>query len=132
MSTALDAVDQIRDVFIIPGRVVDKQSVGTNRLIPNGFLPMAIGKEIIQAISPKLFNLLQRVQKKLSGELSEAEQKIMENLGSDHVHIVQLANQMEMEITSLQEQLLNLELKNAVQQVGASSLYALEHRIINL
>jgi len=118
MLTALDAVDQNRDVFAIPGRVVDKQSVGTNRLIRNGAVPVATGEEIIQAINPKLFNPLQRVQKKLSVELSEAEQKIMENLGSDPVHIDQLANQMEMEITSLLQQLLSLELKNAVQQVG--------------
>ena len=42
----------------------------------------------------------------------------MENLESDPVHIDQLENQMEMEITSLLLQLLSLELKNAVQQVG--------------
>ena len=83
---------------------MDKQSVGTNRLIRNGAVPVATGEEIIQAINPKLFNPLQRVQKKLSVELSEAEQKIMENLGSDPVHIDQLANQMEMGITSLLQQ----------------------------
>ena len=55
-------------------------------------VPVATGEEIIQAINPKLFNPLQRVQKKLSVELSEAEQKIMENLGSDPVHIDQLVN----------------------------------------
>ena len=92
MLTALDAVDQNRDVFAISGCVVDKQSVGTNRLIRNVTVPVATGEEIIQAINPKLFNPLQRVQKKLSVELSEAEQKIMENLGSDPVHIDQLVN----------------------------------------
>ena len=97
---------------------MNKQSIGTNHLIRNGAVPVATGKEIIQAINPKLFNPLQRVQKKLLVKLSETEQKIMENLGPDPVHIDQLANQMEMEITLLLQQLLSLELKNAVHQVG--------------
>ena len=79
---------------------------------------MTVVSGLARGIDPKLFNPLQRVQKKLSVELSEEEQKIMENLGSDPVHIDQLANQVEMEITSLLQQLLSLELKNAVQQVG--------------
>jgi len=34
--TALNAVDQNRDIFSVPGRITDKQSIGANRLIRNG------------------------------------------------------------------------------------------------
>ena len=43
---------------------------------------------------------------------------ILEVLGQDPVHIDALAQPVDMDITSLLEILLKLELKNAVQQIG--------------
>ena len=42
----------------------------------------------------------------------------MDNLGHDPVHIDKLANTVDMNISSLLQILLKLELKNAVQQIG--------------
>ena len=42
----------------------------------------------------------------------------MNNLGHDPVHIDELANTVDMNISSLLQILLKLELKNAVQQIG--------------
>ena len=47
-----------------------------------------------------------------------AEQLILEVLGQDPVHIDALAQSVDIDITSLLEILLKLELKNAVQQIG--------------
>ena len=44
--------------------------------------------------------------------------KILAVLGQDPVHIDELAHSVDMDITSLLEILLKLELKNAVQQIG--------------
>ena len=99
-----------QDVFAIPGRINDPQSVGANRLIRNGATPVSSGAEIIREINPRLFHPLQPVKKSISIELTDQEQ--------DPVHIDALAHSVDMDITSLLEILLKLELKNAVQQIG--------------
>lgn len=116
--TALNAVDQNRDVFAVPGRINDPQSVGANRMIRNGTTLVSSGAEIIRDINPRLFHPLQPVKKSISIELTDQEQLILEVLGQDPVHIDALAQSVDMNITSLLEILLKLELKNAVQQIG--------------
>ena len=115
--TALNAVDQNRDVFAVSGRINDPQSVGANRLIRNGATPVSCGAEIIREINPRLFHPLQPVKKSISIKLTDQEQLILEVLGQDPVHINALAQSVDMDITSLLEILLKLELKNAVQQI---------------
>ena len=116
--TALNAVDQNRDVFAVPGRINDPQSVGANRMIGNGTTLVSSGAEIIRDINPRLFHPLQPVKKSISIELTDQEQLILKVLGQDPVHIDALAQSVDMNITSLLEILLKLELKNAVQQIG--------------
>ena len=116
--TALNAVDQNRDVFAVPGRINDPQSVGANRLIRNGATPVSSGAEIIRDINPRLFHPLQPVKKSISIELTDQEQLILEVLGQDPVHIDELPHSVDMDITSLLAILLKLELKIAVQQIG--------------
>jgi len=116
--TALNAVDQNRDIFSVPGRITDKQSIGANRLIRNGAIPVYSGEEIIREINPRLFNPVKSVQKHISIELTDDERIIIQNLGQDPVHIDELANSVDMNITALLQILLKLELKNAVQQIG--------------
>ena len=116
--TALNAVDQNRDVFAVPGRINDPQSVGANRLIRNGATPVSSGAEIIREINPRLFHPLQPVKKSISIKLTDQAQWILEVLGQDPVHINALAQSVDMDITSLLEILVKLELKNAVQQIG--------------
>ena len=99
-----------QNVFAIPGRIDGPQSVGANRLIRNGATPVSSGAEIIREIIPRLFHPLQPVKKSISIELTDQEQ--------DPVHIDALAHSVDMDITSLLEILLKLELKNAVQQIG--------------
>ena len=69
--TALNAVDQNRDVFAVPGRINDLQSVGANRLIRNGATPVSSGAEIIRDINPRLFHPLQPVKKSIFIELTD-------------------------------------------------------------
>lgn len=116
--TALNAVDQNRDIFAVPGRITDKQSIGSNRLIRNGAIPLFDGEQIIREINPRLFNPVKSVQKAITIELTDKERAILGNLGHDPVHIDELANSVDMNITSLLQILLTLEMKNAIQQIG--------------
>ena len=72
--TALNAVDQNRDVFAVSGRINDPQSVGANRLICNGATPVSSGAEIIREINPRLFHPLQPVKKSISIKLMDQAQ----------------------------------------------------------
>ncbi len=81
-------------------------------------IPVYSGEEIIREINPRLFNPVQSVQKHISIELTDEERMIIQNLGHDPVHIDELANSVDMNITALLQILLKLELKNAVQQIG--------------
>ena len=116
--TALNAVNQNRDVFAVPGRITDKQSIGSNRMIKNGAVPISNGDDIISEINPRLFNPLKSVQKTISIELTKQERLIFDHLGHDPVHIDELAKSMKIGITALLQILLKLELKNAVHQIG--------------
>jgi DNA processing protein len=116
--TALNAVDQNRDIFAIPGRITDKQSIGSNRLIRNGAIPVASGEEIIRELNPRLFNPVKSVQSAIKIDLTDSERIILEHLGHDPVHIDELAKSVDMNITSVLQILLKLEMKNAIQQIG--------------
>ena len=61
--TALNAVDQNRDIFAAPGRITDKQSIGANRLIRNGAIPVTSGDYVIREINPRLFHPVENVQR---------------------------------------------------------------------
>ena len=102
----------------LTGRITDKQSIGSNRLIRNGAIPLFDGEQIIREINPRLFNPVKSVQKAITIELTDKERAILENLGHDPVHIDELANSVDMNITSLLQILLTLEMKNAIQQIG--------------
>ena len=85
-------MDQNRDVFAVPGRINDPQSVGANRLICNGATPISSGAEIIREINPRLFHPLQPVKKSISIELTDQEQLVLDVLRQDQVHIDELAH----------------------------------------
>ena len=63
--------------FSVPRRITDKQSIGANRLIRNGAIPVYSGEEIIREINPRLFNPVKSVQKHISIELTDDERIII-------------------------------------------------------
>lgn len=116
--TALNAVDQNREVFAIPGRIDDKQSLGCIRLIRNGAIPVKNGEQVIATIQKQMFNPLEPVQQAIRLELSDEERKIMVHMSHNPIHIDDLSVKTEKGITTLLALLLSLELKGAVVQIG--------------
>jgi len=116
--TALNAVDQNREVFAVPGRVTDKQSLGCNRLIRNGAIPFQNAEQIFQNISNRLFNPMTPIQQSIRLDLSKREQAVVKHLSDEPIHVDVLCNKSGIEVTALLGILLSLELKGAVAQVG--------------
>ena len=116
--TALNAVDQNREIFAVPGRIDDKQSLGCIRLIRNGAIPVQNGEQVIDNIKNQLYHPITPVQQKINLDLTNEEQKVFKNLSNDPIHIDLLSEKSGIGVTSLLGILLSLELKGAIMQIG--------------
>ena len=116
--TALNAVDQNREIFAVPGRIDDKQSLGCIRLIRNGAVPVQNGDQVLQYIENRLFNQIAPTQQKIILDLTNEEQSVFKNLSNDPIHIDLLSEKTGIGVTSLLGILLSLELKGAILQIG--------------
>ncbi len=110
--TALNALDQNREVFALPGQTDSSKSVGTNRLIQQGARLVMNVDDILSEFqlqsSPKQVELLP--------ELNGDEKLVFQKLSQDPIHIDELCIQMKKDTPEVLSTLLMLELKNIVQQ----------------
>ncbi len=118
MLTALNSIDQNREVFAVPGRIYDKQSVGCLRLIRHGAVPVENAEQIIEHIQHRLFKPRKAKQTKIRFDITEEEKQILNILDNDPKHIDELTRISSVEITQLLTILLQLELKGAIKQIG--------------
>ena len=116
--TALNAVDQNREVFSVPGRIFDKQSLGCLRLIRNGAIPVQNAGQILSHVENRLFKTLRPRQKNISLNLSREEKIVVSKLHHEPIHIDDLVSNTGMELTHMLTILLKLELKGVVQQLS--------------
>jgi len=116
--TALNAVDQNREIFAVPGRIDDKQSLGCIRLIRNGAIPVQNGEQVIDNIKNQLYHPISPVQQNIILDLTNEEQNIFKYLSNDPIHIDLLSEKSGIGVTSLLGILLSLELKGAIMQIG--------------
>ena len=116
--TALNAVDQNREIFAVPGRIDDKQSIGCIRLIRNDAIPVQNGEQIIDNIKNQLYHLITPIQQNIILDLTNEEQKVFKYLSNDPIHIDLLNEKSGISVTSLLGVLLSLELKGAIMQIG--------------
>jgi len=121
--TALNAVDQNREVFAVPGRLNDTQSVGCNRLIKNGAIPLLNEDVIYENIRHKLFKPAPATQTVLKLNISEVESDLLRHIDSDAVSIEELERKSGLNFQNLLKILLDLELKGVINQLNGG-LYA--------
>jgi len=116
--TALNAVDQNREVFSVPGRIFDKQSLGCLRLIRNGAIPVQNAEQILSHIENRLFKTLKPRQENISLDLTREEKIVVSKLNHEPVHIDDLVSNTGMELTRMLSILLELELRGVIQQLS--------------
>jgi len=116
--TALNAIDQNREVFAVPGRIYDKNSLGCIRLIRNGAIPIKSSKDVLSYIENRLYNPIKPRQNELKLDLTNEEREIYKLLSDEPMHIDIINGVSRKGITSLLNILLSLELKGAIVQVG--------------
>ena len=113
--TAQQAFMQKRKVFVIPGRIYDKNSTGTNQLIKQGAQTVTSPQDILKALKIKS----SFVEKKKTSNLSEQEKLLLKFLSKNPIHIDELTKKTKMKTNEIVSFLIIMEINGAVKDLGA-------------
>ncbi len=119
MITAGSALDQNREVFAVPGNLMEKKSRGTNKLIKEGQAKLVEDvSDVVEELRYKLKGVLKTPPKPQTRiQLTLFEQKVYDLLTDEPCHIDMLSEKAEIATSDLLVQLLSLELKGVVKQL---------------
>jgi DNA processing protein len=130
--TAKAAMQQSREVFAIPGSIHNPLARGCHQLIRQGATLVETGQDIVDQLQgmlgyqrEKLATLQQKAAKKteldekILDSLSPAEQQLIHAMGYDPVNIDDLVERTGIAVGSVAAQMIGLEIKGYVQQIGA-------------
>lgn len=117
--TAAHALDQNRDVFAVPGNVMNKRSAGPHHLLKQGAGLVECADDIVQGLftpleaksQPSLFQASEEAD-----SLSEAARLVLEALDLDPVPIDLLCETLKIDAGTLSGALMELELHGLVRQ----------------
>jgi len=117
MQTVNLGIDQNREIFAVPGNLNIPQSEGTNYIIRKNMAKLVqksddIFEELQLRIKPVLGKT---IPKKIEG-LSLFEQKLLDGLNSEPIHIDTLAKNISMSVSECLVNLLTLEFQGIVKQ----------------
>lgn len=117
--TASHAVDQNRDVFAIPGNILNIRTQGPHMLIKQGAALVEEADDILQALFETPEEDSQSALFASSGELDDlpsTAREVLEALDPDPVHVDLLCETLKMDAGRLSGILLELELRGLVRQ----------------
>ncbi len=108
--TADAALEQGKDVFVIPGRIGDELSVGCNRLIRQGAIPVLSPEDILD-----YYGWEKAEEEPL---LSGMEQRIYEYIGAKPVHRDELMNALKIPQTDMMKSILRLQKSGVIEETA--------------
>lgn len=114
--TADYALEQGRDVFAIPGRVFDKYSKGTNRLIKLGAKPIIDIQDILEEYNITINNKKENKQN-IEEILEENEKMVYSCISFDPIYIDNICRKINIDIRELLLILTKLEFKGIIKQL---------------
>ncbi len=114
--TAYSALEQNREVFAVPGSILQPTSFGTNNLIKKGAKIATCFQDILDELNLPLINC--NLQAKKSFPDDEQEIQILKILKSGPKHINQIAQTCKQSINQINTKLLLLEMKGKVKDLG--------------
>ena len=114
--TARQALNYGREVFAVPGSVLNDIHAGCHQLLKDGAILATDAEEILQNLS---WNTAKRVKKNYQPN-SEIEAKIIKALGRETLHIDALAEDCSLTVPDLSSILLRLELEGVIEKLPGS------------
>lgn len=122
------ALEQGREVFAVPGNIVNRNSTGCNRLIHDG-AKMVLGiEDILEELN--LTMIEQHVEARTALPADQIEAQFLELVSDEPVHIDAICRQTQLPIEQVSSTLAMMELKGMVRQVGGMNyVLARESRV---
>lgn len=128
--TADLALEQGRDVFVVPGSIFSKASRGAHNLIKQGAKLTENAKDVLdefdslkQLISPgqhQAMGMTRRI------EFGKKEQRIYDTIAAEPIHIDLISERSQISITEVTRILSILELRGIVKQAGCKTFMAIK------
>lgn len=113
--TARFAAEQGREVFVVPGKVTDIQSRGTNRLIRDGARPFFEKDEILEFLQTWQASEPQKMSKPMQEAFSTPDEKIILSLiTNEALHIDEIVRKSGLPLSKVSSSIVLLELKGMV------------------
>jgi DNA processing protein len=112
--TAMQAVEQNREVFAIPGPIYSQNSSGTNKLIQMGAKLVTCANDILEELN---LPLLEKKKKKFKPE-NKWEEILFNILGKEPIHIDEINKKSNLDAGLVSSTLITLELRGIVKQHG--------------
>jgi len=125
--TALQAVEQNREVFAIPGSILSPASKGTNRLILEGAKLVRNCSDVLEELNLSIV-APQQLEIKEFSPANDAESAILKQLTHEPSHIDEICRRSGLTMPEASSTLAILELKGMVKQVGNMN-YVLAHGV---
>lgn len=122
--TAESGLDQGKEVFVVPGSILNPSYQGSNRLIREGACLVTQVRDILDGLGIFLEEDISLKKKKIEDMLETPEKIVYAILGFDPIHISDLAEHTGMPITEIMDSVGNLERKQLIRMVG-NHYYAL-------
>ncbi len=117
--TAHHALEQGKDVFAVPGNINSVYSIGTNKLIKDGAIPLLCIDDILQEIYELQVSFIERKQNELDySDLSIDEALIMKIIVDGAIHSDLIAIKTGMDISTVMSILTGLELKGMIKELS--------------
>lgn len=118
MNTVRWALEQNKDVFAIPGNIFSRTSLGTNRLIKDGAIPVTSADEVLEYLGIK-YTKKEREAKKII--LDDQEAIVWEALSFEPTYLDTIAEKTLQPTSVILKALLSLEIKGYVKQLPGMS-----------
>lgn len=125
--TARTALEQDREVFAVPGSIHNPQAKGCHQLIKQGAKLVESGQDVLEELSTNLqstlnlFDIQSAVDKKPIPQVKNQSQgKLLEWIGYDAIGLDELVVLSKMPVSSLQGELMLLELSGEIEALSAA------------
>lgn len=122
--TAETGLDQGKEIFVIPGSILNPSYRGSNRLLQEGACLVTQVRDILDGLGIFYDEDISMKKKKIEVMLETPEKIVYASLGFDPIHISDLAERTGLPVTDVMDSLGNLERKQLIRMVG-NHYYAL-------
>jgi DNA processing protein len=110
------ALEQGREVFAVPGNIVNRSSAGCNQLIHDG-AKMVLGiEDILEELNLTMVEHQAAARAVLPGDPTEAQ--LLQIISDAPIHVDEICQQSQMPVQQVSSTLALMELKGMVRQVG--------------